>query len=79
MSIAFIIMCIGALITAVSWVNATQNRIDNVTSSLQGQRTEIDQLKTDSSALQIALAEIRTQLRSIDSSVLEIKENQKVR
>lgn len=77
MSLAFMIMIAGALITGVSWINTTQNRIDNLTISVQGQRVEINQLKTDSTNSQIKFTEIQTQLKSIDTTLLEIKDKLK--
>lgn len=74
-SVGFLLMLAGALVSATIWVNSTQNRLDTLAENDRNQRVEIDQLKTDSTALQLGITEIKTQLRSIDTTLLEIKEN----
>ena len=73
-SVSFLLLLAGALATATMWVANMQNRVEAISSSVKESRSDIDQLKSESTITQIKFTEIQTQLKSIDATLVEIKD-----
>lgn len=67
LSLSLVIMIGGALVTATSWFVTLQNQVTMNSS-------DITDLKTDNVTAKVQLAEIKSQLSSIDSNILDIKQ-----
>lgn len=76
-TIAFVVFIVGALATGITWINSTQNKIENMTEVMRDHDAEIGKLKTESTNSQIKFTEIQTQLKSMDITLVEIKESVK--
>lgn len=72
-SLALLLMLAGAVISATTWVTTTQARIDNLALSVKENRENITNLTKKSNDSDVKFVEIQTQLKSIDSNLLEIK------
>ncbi len=72
-SIALLLMLAGGVVSATTWVNTTQSRIDNVVAAAKENRENITGLIKKSNDSDVKFVEIQTQLKSIDSTLLEIK------
>lgn len=72
-SLALLLMLAGAVISATTWVTTTQARIDNLGLSVKENRENITNLTKKSNDSDVKFVEIQTQLKSIDSNLLEIK------
>lgn len=73
-SVAFLLMVAGALISGAVWVANTQSHIDEVTRQVEVTRQDVEQLKSDTNDAKVKYAEIQTQLKSIDATLIEIKQ-----
>lgn len=76
-SVAFLIMLAGALITGTTWISSMQSRTEALEKSSIESKADIAKLKNESTQTQIKFTEIQTQLKSIDTTLLEIKEKLK--
>lgn len=73
-SIALVIMLTGALFTLATYFADQRNRLTIVESAQVSLRGDITKLQTESTDSRIKYTEIQTQLKSIDTTLLEIKE-----
>lgn len=72
-SIALLLMLAGAVISSTTWVNTTQSRIDSLAQSVRDNRANIAELTKKTNESDIKFVEIQTQLKSIDTTLFEIK------
>lgn len=73
-SIALILMFAGAIFTTATWVADMRNRVSALENTTNTQSTYITKLQADSTTSQVKFTEIQTQLKSIDTTLVEIKE-----
>lgn len=76
-SLALVIMFSGAVFTGATWLADVRNRISNIELTDAQQQTDISRLKSESTTNQVKFSEIQTQLKSIDSTLVEIKDRLK--
>ncbi len=72
-SIALLVMLAGAVMSGTTWVNTTQSRIDSLAQSVKENRANIAELTKKTNESDVKFVEIQTQLKSIDTTLLEIK------
>lgn len=72
-SIALLLMLAGAVISSTTWVNTTQSRIDSLAQSVRDNRANIAELTKKTNESDVKFVEIQTQLKSIDTTLFEIK------
>ncbi len=73
-SVAFLIMVAGALVTGTTWVAGMDNRTRSIEEHTTTNTQDIGRLKSESTTNQVKFTEIQTQLKSIDATLVEIKE-----
>ena len=73
-SITFALMLAGALVSGVTWINMTQNNINELNSAVTSNTIKIDKLQSDNNEAKLKYTEIATQLRNIDATLVEIKQ-----
>lgn len=73
-SIALVLMFAGAIFTVATWTTDVRNITQRNKTDIVDLRNDVTQLKVDSTTSQVKFTEIQTQLKSIDATLLEIKE-----
>lgn len=73
-SVALAAMFAGAIFTVATWAADIRNRVTATELTSTDNTTEIIKLQGQYNESQIKLTEIQTQLKSIDTTLLEIKE-----
>ena len=73
-SITFALMVAGALVSGVTWINMTQNNINELTAQTADNAARINKLQDDTNEAKLKYTEIATQLRNIDTTLVEIKQ-----
>lgn len=73
-SFALLIMFAGAIFTIATWVGDTRHNTTQNTTDISSLKADVVKLQGSDTETKVKLTEIQTQLKSIDTSLLEIKE-----
>ena len=77
LSVALVVMLAGGLFTIATWVADQRNRLTITEGTVLNIRADVTKLQAESTDSRIKYTEIQTQLKSIDATLLEIKERLK--
>lgn len=73
-SVTLVLMFAGAIFTGATWLSEMRNRTSNLELTSERLNADVSKLNTESTTNQVKFTEIQTQLKSIDTTLLEIKE-----
>lgn len=76
-SLMFLILIGGAIASASTWVSMVNSKVDFLEKVTGDNASNIMGLQADSNASKVKYAEIQTQLKSIDTTLIEIKQAMK--
>lgn len=73
-SLIMLVMFAGAIATVFTWTADMRNRVTNAEGMVTILRADIVKLQNEGTDTKVKFTEIQTQLKSIDATLLDIKE-----